>query len=205
MVASLMPEQVQSPFTNLFCQEASFLLLSPALFFSSVLRSRVLQTIWVSMGLSLKELTQDFVVLVSMIKEIYTAENLVVPAVTVSATPPTTLALVIESACPAGKFFEVGTSSSECTECPEGQHQEREGMTFCTTHGLCLAGEREHQRPRANANRVCSSCPTGTFSTSTNSQECTVCPLDKYQLNTSKWWTNQTKEEGKTRKAEKQA
>jgi hypothetical protein len=140
--------------------------------------------------LSFTELVMDLTTMASMIQEVYTMQNLAVPGVTVSATPPTMATLVVELVCPAGKYFPAGTESSECLECLSGKHQEFAGKSFCTAHGMCIAGQQEQHGPNRSADRACGACPVGKFSAGSNAPECTQCPFNKYQLNTSQPFCN---------------
>jgi hypothetical protein len=83
--------------------------------------------------------------------------------------------------CAAGSFSDTSNARA-CAICPDGAYQSTGGKGFCTTHAVCAKGERVVVPPSATADRTCSPCEPGSFSTSINAASCTACPANTFQL-----------------------
>ncbi|EGD73426.1 TK/RTKC protein kinase [Salpingoeca rosetta] len=75
--------------------------------------------------------------------------------------------------CPAGSIrVDCGRSSpGTCQACPPG-HYTVSGRNECVSARNCVAGQFVLREPSPSTDRVCASCPTGTFSTAQNAQLC---------------------------------
>jgi hypothetical protein len=119
-----------------------------------------------------------------MITEVYQAENLQVPNMTVTASAPKTETLIVELICPAGKFFPPGTNTSECLLCPTGKYQDAAGAEICKGRTPCAPGTflaKEDQVGNAAPPDLCAACPAGKMSLESDAANCAACPAGEYQ------------------------
>jgi hypothetical protein len=120
----------------------------------------------------------------AMIQQVYIAQNLPPPNITVTATAPTTATAIIELICPAGKFFPPGTNTSECLLCPAGKFQTGVGKEVCKGRAPCAPGtylSREDTAGNAAPPDLCSACPAGKMSLESDVENCTECAAGQYQ------------------------
>lgn len=135
-------------------------------------------------AVSFAELLQSSADLKSMITEVYQAENLQVPNMTVTASAPKTETLIVELICPAGKFFPPGTNTSECLLCPKGKYQDVAGSEICKGRTPCAPGTflaKEDHAGNAAPPDLCAACPAGTMSLESDTANCTACSVGQYQ------------------------
>jgi hypothetical protein len=140
-------------------------------------------------AISFADLLQSSGALKSMITQVYQAQSLPVPNLTVTASAPTTETLIVELTCPAGKFFPPGTNTSDCLLCPKGRFQDIAGAEICKTRAPCVPGtyvSREDQAGNAQEPDLCANCPAGKLSLYSDSLNCMLCPVGEYQPQSGK-------------------
>jgi hypothetical protein len=140
-------------------------------------------------------LMQDASSMASLVQQVYSDQNMTVPAVTVTATDTTseTATAIVELVCPAGKYFPPGTNTSECLLCPAGKYQSESGMEICKGVTPCTPGmyvSREDAPGNAAPPGLCSVCPAGRMSTASDARNCTPCPAGEYQPHTGQVFCN---------------
>lgn len=80
------------------------------------------------------------------------------------------------SACAPGTV-STSINAVSCTPCPAGEVQVQPGQTQCNLWTDCGPGSKDIsiESPTSSVDRICADCPSGSFSTGVNQEDCDSC------------------------------